>query len=121
MEIAMILPSKNHDWGFWGTLSRHIEPEPAWAAASLAIATATRCDAEDVRIFLDSPRGRHFGDDVVNGLSLGKGLETAITAAIERWMSWRIGRATSRETGIPAGLPYLVGYVTLCGMYEEVE
>ncbi|MBU3890102.1 hypothetical protein [Methylosinus sp. KRF6] len=102
-------------------MARHIEPEPLWAAASLAIAAATRCDAEDVRIFLDSKSGRHFSDDVMNGLSQGKGPETAIAAAIERWMSWRIGRATSRETGIPEGLPYLVGYVAFSGICEEVE
>jgi hypothetical protein len=26
-------------------------------------------------------------------------------------MSWRIDRATSRDTGIPQGLPYLTGLV----------
>ena len=29
-----------------------------------------------------------------------------------RWMGWTISRATSRETGIPKGLPYLMGFVT---------
>ncbi len=33
----------------------------------------------------------------------------AIDAAIARWMGWRIVRKTSRETGIPHGLPYLTG------------
>ena len=29
-----------------------------------------------------------------------------------RWMGWTISRTTSRETGIPKGLPYLTGFVT---------
>ena len=35
----------------------------------------------------------------------------AIAVAATRWMGWTIGRRTSRETGIPPGLPYLTGYV----------
>ncbi len=27
-------------------------------------------------------------------------------------MTWTINRRTARETGIPRGLPYLVGFVT---------
>jgi hypothetical protein len=39
------------------------------------------------------------------------GLEPAIAAAIHRWQGWRIDRQTEREHGIPAGLPYLTGWV----------
>jgi hypothetical protein len=36
-------------------------------------------------------------------------------------MGWRIGRRTSRETGIPQGLPYLTGFVTDCEILAEAE
>jgi hypothetical protein len=121
MEIAMILASENHEWGFWGTVGRCVEPAPAWAAASIAVASATHCGAAEVRAFLDSTSGRHFADDVLSGLAEGKGLEAAVEAAVARWMGWRIGRRTSRETGIPAGLPYLVGYVAHHGICEDTE
>lgn len=79
-----------------------------------ATAAATGCSVEAVRDFLDSRHGRHLADDVANGLSQGLALEDAVEAAVTRWMSWRIGRKTARETGIPEGLPYLTGFVTDC-------
>ena len=44
-------------------------------------------------------------------------LPDAIAAATAKWMGWTIGRATSRETGIPEGLPYLTGYA----MHAAIE
>ena len=48
-------------------------------------------------------------------------LEEAIEAAIARWQGWRIGRRTSRDEGIPVGLPYLTGWVTHFGILGEVQ
>lgn len=36
---------------------------------------------------------------------------SAITSAIRRWQDWRISRQLERSEGIPAGLPYLTGWV----------
>ena len=49
----------------------------------------------------------------------GDDLATAIDAAVGRWMGWRIGRRTSRETGIPEGLPHLTGLVADCAIAAE--
>ena len=46
-------------------------------------------------------------------------LEAAIEATIGRWQGWRIGRRNSRDEGIPAGLPYLTGWVTHFGVLGE--
>jgi len=72
-----------------------------------------------VRDFLDSRHGRHFADEVANGLACNLLLAEAIDAAIARWMGWRISRRTSRETGIPAGLAYLTGFVLDEGIHAE--
>ena len=82
-----------------------------------AVANATGCTQDEVRAFLDSRHGRHFADDVANGLFEHRPLTDAIAAAATKWMGWTIGRATSRETGIPQGLPYLTGYV----MHAAIE
>ena len=85
-----------------------------------AIGTATGCEAEAVRDFLDSRHGRHFADDVANGLFAGLSLPAAIDAAVERWMAWRIGKRTEREHGIPRDLPYLTGWVMNCEIEAEI-
>lgn len=88
--------------------------EPAaevWPRAFTAIADATGAEADAVRAFLDSRHGRHFAYDVMGNLERGSTLDAAIAAATARWMNWRISRRASRETGIPAGLPYLTGFV----------
>jgi hypothetical protein len=100
--------------GFFGTIRHHAEPEEAWPRAMKAITAATGCPPDAVRDFLDSRHGRHFADDVANGLFKGLKLDAAIDAAVERWMGWAIGRRTSWSTGIPPGLPYLTGFVNAC-------
>jgi hypothetical protein len=120
-----ILPTRNTDWGYWGTLSRSeaapgIDAARAWEIASRRIAEATGAAPEGVRDFLDSRHGRHFADEVANGLWKGATPEAAIEAAIARWMGWRIDRHTARETGIPAGLPYLTGWVTHFAILDEM-
>ncbi|MBR2573392.1 MAG: hypothetical protein IKE14_03585 [Loktanella sp.] len=120
MTLPLILPSRNLDHGFYRTLTvcpqRDRRSAQVWVLASTLIATAIGADSEDemtgIRDFLDSQMGRHFADDVVNNMT-GCNIDTeaAITAAIRRWQDWRINRQTERDHGIPAGLPYLNGWV----------
>ena len=119
--MTKVLPSNNEAWGFFGTIRHHADPEQAWPLAFKAISNATGCADEGVRDFLDSRHGRHFADDVANGLFEGRGLADSINAAVDRWMDWTINRRTSRETGIPRGLPYLVGFVTDCEIMAEAS
>jgi hypothetical protein len=115
-----ILPTANPSWGFYGAIRHHAEPGEAWPLAMTAISAATGCDADAVRDFLDSRQGRHFEDDVGNGLSAGLNLPAATDAAARRWMGWRIGRRTEREYGIPRDLPYLTGWVMHCAIEAEM-
>jgi hypothetical protein len=106
------LPStENPAWGFYGTIRHHANPDEAWPLAMEIVIGSTRCSPHGARAFLDSRMGRHFADDVANGLARGQPLERAIEASASRWMGWSIGRRTSRETGVPRGLPYLTGFV----------
>jgi hypothetical protein len=116
------LPTRNTDWGFFGTMqAAGANPMQAWNAASAMIAAATDASPEGVRDFLDSRHGRHFADDVANGLCTGAPVAPAIDAAIARWMGWRIDRRTSRDEGIPRGLPYLTGWVTHFQILDEMQ
>jgi hypothetical protein len=76
---------------------------------------------EGVRDFLDSRHGRHFADEVTNGLCRGAPLAAAIDAAVARWMGWRITRCISRDDGIPRGLPYLTGWVAHFQIFDEMQ
>lgn len=109
---ASILPTRNEAWGFYGSTAGFTDANTAWGIAFPAVAKATGATAEGVRDFLDSRHGRHFADDVHNGIHAGLDLKAAIDAAVTRWMGWSISRATAGETGIPIGLPYLTGFVT---------
>ena len=117
-----ILPTRNEAHGFFGTMQlAGADPMQSWTAASAMIAAETDDSAEAVRDFLDTRHGRHFADDVVSDLAKAgpEHLEAAIEAAIARWQGWRIGRRTFRDEGIPAGLPYLTGWVTHFGILGE--
>ena len=105
------------DWGFYGSMNE--QAEAAWPLAMTAISDATSQPLESVRAFLDSRHGRHFADDVLNELHAGANLKDAIDAATQRWMGWTIGRQTSKQYGIPKGLPYLTGFVIHCEIVEE--
>jgi hypothetical protein len=120
MTTHPILPSRNEDFGFFRTLTicpqRDRCSTEVWALASRLIAEAIRADSDEERVgirdFLDSRMGRQFADDVVGNLiGCSIGLEPAIASAIRRWQDWRISCKTEREDGIPAGLPYLTGWV----------
>jgi len=105
------LPTANEAWGFYGTIGAFADADAAWTIAFPAVLAATGGTAKGVRDFLDSRHGRHFADDVHNGIHAELELNTAIEAAITRWMGWTINRETAREIAIPKGLPYLKGFV----------
>ena len=117
MTINQIPTTQNTDWGFWGTMNEHAAA--AWPLAMTAISDATHQPLDSVRIFLDSRHGRHFADDVQNGLFDGKTLQDAVNAATTKWMGWTIGHQTSKDYGIPRGLPYLTGFVIHCDICDE--
>ena len=112
-----IAATQNEAWGFWGTMND--QAAAAWPIAMTAISDATFQPLESVRAFLDSRHGRHFADDVLNGLHAGLNLHDAIHAATQRWMGWTIGRLTGKQHDIPKGLPYLTGFVIHCEIVEE--
>jgi hypothetical protein len=116
-QQAKIPATENEAWGLVGTLGEHAEA--AWPIAMTAISDATYQPLDSARAFLDSRHGRHFADDVQNGLYQGQALQDAINAATQRWMGWSIGRQTSKQYGIPRGLPYLTGFVIHCEIAEE--
>lgn len=119
MTTAHPMPATQNDaWGFFGTMDQHAAA--AWPLAMTAISNATHQHLDSVRIFLDSRHGRHFADDVQNGLFEGKPLQDAINAATARWMGWTIGRQTSKDYGIPRGLPYLTGFVIHSEITDEM-
>lgn len=117
MTTTRIPATRNKAWGFFGTMNDNAEA--AWPIAMTAIADATCQPLESVRLFLDSRHGRHFADDVVNEMLRGQTIQQAIDTAVTRWMGWTIGRQTSRDYGIPKGLPYLTGFVIHCEIVEE--
>jgi hypothetical protein len=117
MTNTTIPASQNEAWGFWGTMDEHANA--AWPLAMNAVSDATGQPLDSVRIFLDSRHGRHFADEVQNGLFRGQPLADAINAATQQWMGWKIGRQTSKDYGIPRGLPYLTGFVIHCEITDE--
>ncbi len=115
------LPTTNTAWGFWGTIAHNADPAAAWPLAMAKVAEATGLPETAVRDFLDSRHGRHLADEVANHLATGQELEAAIAAAVDTWMGWRISRRTARETGIPEGLPYLIGLVGQMQVEAELD
>ena len=107
-----ILPTRNTDWGFFGTIARietspATDPTKAWEMLP-PHRRSDRASPEGVRDFLDSRHGRHFADDVANDLCTGEPLASRrSTPPSPAGMGWRIGRRTSRDEGIPrrASLP----------------
>ena len=88
--------------------------QAAWPLAMTAISDATCQPLASVGLFLDSRFGRHFADDVLNEMLRGHDIKAAIDAAVARWMGWTISHPTSKQYGIPRGLPYLTGFVIHC-------
>lgn len=118
MNTSPTLPgTQNLDWGFFGTLGQHAQA--AWPLAMTAVCHATGEPPDAVRAFLDSRHGRHFAYDVLTGLHAGSSLPDAIDRATTQWMAWRIGRRTRKQYGIPAGVPYLTGFVVHSAVLED--
>jgi hypothetical protein len=118
MTTEQSIPATQNDaWGFWGTMNE--KADAAWPLAMTAVSDATGQPLESVRTFLDSRHGRHFADDVQNALYRGETLTDAINAATQQWMGWTIGRQTSRDYGIPRGMPYLTGFVIHAEIVED--
>ena len=118
VSITTMPTTTNESWGFWGTMNE--KAQSAWPLAMTAVSDATGQSLESVQTFLDSRHGRHFADDVNNALFFGANLQDAIKQTTQRWMGWTIGRQTSKEYGIPKGLPYLTGFVIHCDICEEL-
>ena len=119
MTNINIPTTRNEGWGFWGTMGGHASV--AWPLAMQAIAATTGEDFDNVRAFLDSRYGRHYADEVHNGLYTGKPLKDAIDAATQKWMGWTISSRTSFDYGIPRGMAYLTGFVIQSGIDAELE
>lgn len=120
MTKQPILPSRNEAAGFFGTITtsplRERRSTEVWALASTLISTAVRAKGADgaqgVRDFLDSRMGRHFADEVMGALESGEvDSAKAIKTTIAKWQGWRIDLQIQRLEGIPAGQPYLTGWV----------
>jgi hypothetical protein len=114
---ATIPATRNEGWGFFGTMNERAEA--AWPLAMTAVAAVTGESLDIARVFLDSRFGRHFADDVLNAVDEGNALADAIDVATRKWMGWTIGRQTSKDYGIPRGLPYLTGFVIHCGILDD--
>ena len=111
-----ILPTNNEAWGFWGTIGSHADQSEAWTLATAAIVKATGCAPEAIREFLDSRHGRHFADDVANGLFASLGLPAAIDAAVlADWSRLPIAVAVPRPGLLPGLLaqaePQLTAFI----------
>ena len=111
--------TRNEGWGFYGTMKDHAAA--AWPLAMLAIRQATEESLEDVRAFLDSRWGRHFADEVHNGLHRGESLQEAIDGASRRWMEWKVGSRQAAQYGVPKGMAYLLAMVVHAGIQADLE
>jgi len=116
-DFVKIPASENESWGFWGTMDGHASI--AWPIAMSQISNATGEPLESIRVFLDSSHGRHFADSVQDALLNSHDMHEAVAKAVEKWMSWKIGRLTQRSYGIPKGLPYLTGFVIQSGIDQD--
>ena len=115
----MMPNTQNESWGFWGTMGGYASI--AWPIAMTEISKTTGEPIESVRAFLDSRQGRHFADSVQDGLLSNPDMHAAVAQAIAKWMEWKIGRITARESSIPRGLPYLTGFVIHAQIIEESQ
>lgn len=122
MTTTAPLPTRNEDRGFVGTITMVENPRPTPPRAG------RRPSARSPKPPRPSPRRPapprqprrpplHPG--VASGLVRNLWLAEAVDLATARWMGWHISRRTSRETGIPAGLATLAGFVLDAGIHAE--
>ncbi len=116
------LESQNKENGFYRTMilglnenqnAPEMDIKAIWALTMDKLSQVVSTTSEAIRAFLDSRHGRHFADEVLNQLSgqNSEDLPLAIDKAIALHMKWKISANHARETGIPKGLPYLVGLI----------
>lgn len=109
------------EWGFFGAMINAGKDAPVlFDYAARMIAARTDASEEAARLFLDSKYGRHFGDEVRNEL-LRNNAKEAIDAAIDAWQRQSIQKHTERNYGIPAGMPYLTGWVHFYAIQEKLS
>jgi hypothetical protein len=121
-----ILETTNPTWGFFGAFSHHAtDPTVAWPLALEAIAKGTGCSAECLKTFLESPKGRTFAEAVIERMSTNplETIETAVDAAVERWMYFKFTKEDASKYGMPyeADLPYLKGFACHCKLKAETS
>lgn len=107
-----VLETQNESYGFYGTMlndaaKNNWSIEKAWELASNKLLDNTPGNAKKIRAFLDSRSGRHFADDVHNGLHSGKDLKGAIDYAIEKWKGWKAPKDIIRQYKLAQGTNYL--------------
>ena len=68
------------------------------------------------RTFLESRQGRTFAEGVIEHMSKNalETVETAVDFAVASWMHRKIDPKDASVYGIPAGVPYLKGFVCHC-------
>lgn len=95
-EIVMIvIPSKNRDWGFYGTTrrNRNFSVRKEWANAFQWVAKAVPCwSPEHIRDFLDSRCGRHLADEACECGGIAN-------VNPERWMNEFLGFGDENDLG----------------------
>lgn len=97
MTTASQIPATQNDaWGFWGTMNEHASA--AWPLAMTAVSDATHQPLESVRTFLDSRHGRHFADDVQNGLYQGQACRMRSTPPPSAGWAGRLAARPARTT-----------------------
>lgn len=109
--------TQNEEYGFFGTIGLYHNAQEFWEIAVTEICRVTGEHEEDVALFLDSRHGRHFADDVHNGLSSGLNSRDAVIAAVDKWNGWTFGRCLAKETGLPQNTPYLHGLIVVMSVY----
>ena len=120
MHNDLSIPAtQNLSWGFWGTLSERVDPEPLWPLAMTAIAEATGEPLERVRIFLDHRWGRHFADTVIDVQRDKVSWPEAVQIATDHWMSRTTRRSCMKAFGVSKGLPQLTAHVIQAAIDAE--
>ena len=91
--------------GFWGTMNEHVSAVRPLAMNAISDAAPA---LESVRTFLDSRHGRHFADDVQNGLCTKGSLCRMRSRPPPGNVGWLDDWPPDQQGyGIPRGLPYL--------------
>ena len=105
MPSNTIPQTQNREWGFFGTMAHHADPERAWDIALAFIAGTTGCSADATRAFLDSRHGRHFADEVSNTSRQARGWPPRSTPRRRSGWAGASAPAPPTKPASPAGFP----------------